>query len=339
MLMKYNWILFLITLLMRMSLFATQDSYVIRAAIDIGSGGPKLRVAEVDLSSNKIIRILHNKQYPIFFHESVSRSDDKKLSSEMMSKGLIAFKDALAVAKSLGADKVVAVATASFRTATNGTQFAVEIENETGIKVHIIDQYLEGKLAFQAALSQLDTPSENLVVWDIGGGSTQLIGKKDDGSYVIDLGNEGSGAFRNHLIGVIQHRSIKEFKSPNPLSVQNIKEGEAHAYALSQRVDQFFKEKMKKGDTLIVGVGSVMGVGLVKWMDGKNLLTIGELAAIVHSFCGKSDADLGGGEYACVEATNAILVLGFMRGLSIKQMVIIDVNNSDGALIYEPFWY
>lgn len=33
-----------------------------------------------------------------------------------------------------------------------------------------------------------------------------------------------------------------------------------------------------------------------------------------------------------------ILAFGFMQGLGIKQMEIINVNNADGAMVYEPFW-
>lgn len=69
------------------------------------------------------------------------------------------------------AEEIVAIGAAAFRSAGNGEEFAKEIQDATGVKVHIVDQTLEGKLAFQAVLSKMDVDPEHLVVWDIGGGS------------------------------------------------------------------------------------------------------------------------------------------------------------------------
>ena len=73
-------------------------------------------------------------------------------------------------------------------------------------------------------------------------------------------------------------------------------------------------------------------------IGGKNQFSITDLEAVVHSLPGKTDADLGGGDYAFVEGSNTVFVLGFMQNLNIGKMHIINVNNADGAMIYEPFW-
>ena len=52
----------------------------------------------------------------------------------------------------------------------------------------------------------------------------------------------------------------------------------------------------------------------------------------------KDDQQLGGGDYANVLTTNSILVLGYMQELNIKQMQALDINNADGALLYNDFW-
>ncbi len=53
---------------------------------------------------------------------------------------------------------------------------------------------------------------------------------------------------------------------------------------------------------------------------------------------GKTDADLPGGSLAEVVVTNPLLIVGYMQGLNIKQIEIVNVNNADGALTYPPYW-
>lgn len=314
-----------------------QSSKVIRAAIDVGSGGPKLRIAEVDLTTNKIVKILHIKQYPVIFQESLSLGGNMTLSPGIMSQGLKAINDAVALAKSYAASGIVIVGASVFRNAVNGEQFANKIHSGTGLQVCILDQNLEGKLAFQAALAKMNISTQNLVVWDIGS-SMQFVGTMPDGSYLVYGSNEGSGPFRDFIIESIQQRTLKEYRSPNPLSHEHANLAEVHACGLSSKIDQVFIDKIRKPTTEIVGVGSVFGRGIISLMSGKNPFTIDDLANVVNGLVGKTDAELGGGDFACIEVSNALLALGFMKGLDIKQMSIIDINNADGAMVYKPFW-
>jgi len=317
-------------------LFA-ENQTAIRAAIDVGMGGPKLQIAEVDLTNNKIVKIVHTQRYFVNFYESLSQSADKRLSFEIMEQGLKAVKDAVETAQAFQATKIVSIATASFRHAANGVEFAHRIEDETSVKVHIIDQNLEGKLTFQAVLSKLDVKPVNLVVWDIGGGSIQFIGAAENNSYFYDCSSEGVGSFTEFIIETIQKRSIKECKSPNPMSTEEISQATADAVSLSQRVNKVVREKISHASTIVVGAGSVFGCSIATWINNNPFSTI-DLNAAVQSLAGKTDEDLGGGDYAFCGVSNAILALGYMRGLGITKMHIINVNNADGALLYEPFW-
>lgn len=329
---------FLNAIFLSSTLFATNaDTHVVRAAIDIGMGGPKLQVAEVDLKTNKIVKLLHSQRYFVNFYEGISKDNGNRLSAEVMTQGLDAFKNAVNIAHSFKADGIVAIATASFRSASNGLEFAKEIQNETAIKVHIVDQNLEGKLAFQAVLSKIDIQPENLIVWDIGGGSIQFVGMASDGSYLIDCGTKGVGAFNDYIIGSIQYQNIKERKTPNPMSNSDIFRAETYACSLSQKVNTSISDKLKDPATKVVGAGSVFGHGIAA-IVGKDTFCFDDIAAVVQTFAGKTDADFGGGDFAFCEGSNTILAFGFMQGLGIAKMSILNVNNADGALIYEAFW-
>jgi hypothetical protein len=108
--------------------------------------------------------------------------------------------------------------------------------------------------------------------------------------------------------------------------------------SLSQKVGVAFRNKMNDPHTTVVGTGSVFGFGISAMVDGKNPFSLEDLATAVESLPGKTDADLGGGDYAFCEGTNAILALGFMRGLHIPKMHILNSNNADGALVDRDFW-
>ncbi|MBS0652595.1 MAG: hypothetical protein JSR39_03615 [Verrucomicrobia bacterium] len=324
-------------MLWRSPLAATEEVKVVRAAIDIGMGGPKLQIAEVDPKANRIVNMLHSERFFVNFYHELTKQDELCLSLEGRREGLKAFKDALAVAHSFHAEEIVAIGAAAFRLAGNGEEFAKEIQDATGVKVHIIDQTLEGKLAFQAVLSKMDVDPEHLVVWDIGGGSVQFIGSGEDGAHIVDCSVEGSGAFRDFIVEAVQGRKSKEFLSPNPMSMEEIAHAERHARRLSQKVDRVFLEKISSEETVVVGAGSVFGFGIAAIVEGKNPFSIEDLKASVSALAGKTDADLGG-DYAFCEGSNAILVLGYMKGLNMKQMHIVNINNADGALIYESFW-
>ena len=107
--------------------------------------------------------------------------------------------------------------------------------------------------------------------------------------------------------------------------------------SLAEKVDQVFKDKISQPTTRVIGVGSVLGRGIAALMR-TNTFTIEALTSVVNALVGKTDADLGDGDFACIEVSNALLALGYMKGLNIQQMTTIDVNNADGAMLYERFW-
>src|ERR1700722_2180174 len=64
----------------------------IRAALDIGSGATKLRVAEVDLENNRIVKVLESKSFTTPYQEKLSKSSDGLFDEEVMKIGLNALK-------------------------------------------------------------------------------------------------------------------------------------------------------------------------------------------------------------------------------------------------------
>ena len=316
----------------------TAEETVVRAAIDIGSGATKLRIVEINVKEQKIIKVLEDEAFTVHYQEHLEKSPDNSFDESIMQLGIDSLKQSLEIAKQHHVSKVIAVATAAFRKASNADAFIERIERETGIKIHIIDQELEGKLAFEAALNQLDVEPTDLIVWDIGGGSFQLTMQDGEGNFQIYRGHMASVPFKNRIIKEIQLKDTHQVTSPNPMTLDEIHKATEHARIVAEKVDHLFRERIQHPNTRVVGVGSVFAYGIGSLMKGTIPFTADQLKTNVDALAGKTDADRGGGDFASVSVSNPILVLGFMQDLKIPQLNIIDVNNADGAFLYEPFW-
>lgn len=313
-------------------LIAETSSNVIRASIDIGSGATKLRVVEVDLTAKKILRVLESKSYAVPYQEQLSQNKDGNFDRKIMDQGLQALEDANAVAKKYNAEKVIGVATAAFRKAHNAQNYINEIYEKTGIKVHVIDQTLEGELAFQAVRAQFGYNPEKLIVWDIGGGSIQLTTVNNKGDYDIYQGHIASVPFKNHVISQIQQKDLKSVTTPNPFSVEDLLKAQSHAIKISRDVDTIFKQKMQDPSVEIVGVGNIFGYQISKIGSGDKV-NIDQILEATANLVDKTDIDVGGGDFANVYVTNTLLVLGFMEGLNISELHVADINPADGAFL------
>ena len=110
--------------------------------------------------------------------------------------------------------------------------------------MHIIDQNLEGELAFQAVLSKIDVAPEDLVVWDIGGG--ERFGIYWHGSVMVLLWLIVERRVWARLMIILLAISMPEIpeniRLPNPMSVSDISQAEIYAKNLSQGVNEFFQK-------------------------------------------------------------------------------------------------
>jgi exopolyphosphatase/guanosine-5'-triphosphate,3'-diphosphate pyrophosphatase len=94
-------------------------------------------------------------------------------------------------AKRNGARAIVAVGTAGLRIARNSAAVTEAIRARTGVSIEVISGEEEGRLAYLAAKAGLGLSEESLVVFDTGGGSTQLTFGKDahvDERFSVNVG-------------------------------------------------------------------------------------------------------------------------------------------------------
>lgn len=309
----------------------------IRAAMDIGSGATNLKVAKVDPATGKIVIQLVEKSIAVPYQKHLEKSTDNKFDKEVMDQGIKAIKALKEIANTYQVKKIVAVATAAFRQAANANEFAKEIEQQTGVKVRIINQDEEGIIAFRGALAITPVQPEHAVVWDIGGGSMQLTALTKEGTYLIDKGKTASVPFRNAVIQDIEHKDIQTTHTPNPMTGEEMQAAITLANKLSQETDPYIKTKISDPQTQMIGVGNVFNRGLRLVVD-KQQVEQKVLENNVLKLAGKSDAELPGGDHVDVTLTNALMIFGYMQGLHIDHVDLVSVNNADGALTYPPYW-
>ncbi len=67
------------------------------------------------------------------------------------------------------------IATEACRAADNGEEFLLRVRKETGLTLEIIDRHTEAHLAAMGCRELADPEAESTLMFDIGGGSTELI--------------------------------------------------------------------------------------------------------------------------------------------------------------------
>jgi exopolyphosphatase/guanosine-5'-triphosphate,3'-diphosphate pyrophosphatase len=86
--------------------------------------------------------------------------------------------------------KMRMVATSAVRDATNGNEFLEAAASVIGTEAELIDGHVEGRLAYTGATLDLSLGDGDVVVVDIGGGSTELVTERDGEihSFSMELG-------------------------------------------------------------------------------------------------------------------------------------------------------
>jgi exopolyphosphatase / guanosine-5'-triphosphate,3'-diphosphate pyrophosphatase len=72
------------------------------------------------------------------------------------------------------------IATEACRSAENGLEFIARVEKEAGLALEIVDRETEARLAAAGCASLADPNAADLVLFDIGGGSTEIVWLKGE---------------------------------------------------------------------------------------------------------------------------------------------------------------
>lgn len=154
----------------------------VKAVIDIGTNTMRMYIAEV-----KNGKIIHSyKKYMDITKIGTGVSETKLISNEAMIRNLETLKKYKMYGESYGVKEINIVATSAVRDAKNKTDFLDLVLKETGFKIEVISGIEEGTYTFRGV--NLENIDGNILVIDIGGGSTEFIyGNKEEIKYIKSL--------------------------------------------------------------------------------------------------------------------------------------------------------
>ncbi len=168
----------------------TADGYY--GALDLGTNNCRLLIAEpgpagfavVDAFS-RIVRLGEN------------LSSTGRLHDRAMARTIDALRICANKLKWRKVERTRLVATEACRMAGNGEEFIARVKAETGLALEIIDRETEATLAATGAEPLIDPNSDSTLVFDIGGGSTEVMWMMREG------GTFRIGAWTSLAAGVV----------------------------------------------------------------------------------------------------------------------------------------
>jgi len=154
------------------------------AAIDFGTNTARLLVADRrDDGSFEHLRIERE-----IVRMGGGFSNSTGLSDEAVLRGSLCLERFAGILKEFDVASVRAVATSAVRDAANGQAFVDRIHRRTGIELTIIDGRQEGALTLAGVVAGLDIQHDRLMVFDVGGGSTEYtLAHKGNATFIKSL--------------------------------------------------------------------------------------------------------------------------------------------------------
>ncbi len=148
----------------------TPESRVV-AFVDIGTNSIRLLLVRIN-SNHSYATITQQKQVVrLGENEAVEHT----LQSEAMDRAVLVCRKFTELARSHGAQEILAVATSATREAKNQKEFLRRLRHEAELDVRVISGKEEARLIYLGISSSVNLGDKQAVFIDIGGGSTEVI--------------------------------------------------------------------------------------------------------------------------------------------------------------------
>ncbi|WP_421577461.1 Ppx/GppA phosphatase family protein [Shinella sp. M31] len=157
------------------------------AALDLGTNNCRLLIAQPTRPGQ--FRVVDAFSRIVRLGEGLAASG--RLSDEAMDRSVEALKICAAKLKSRNIRRARLIATEACRAATNGESFLERVKLETGLDLEIINRETEARLAVSGCSSLVGREAKSVVLFDIGGGSSEIA--------VIRIGDNRSSRLANHI--------------------------------------------------------------------------------------------------------------------------------------------
>jgi exopolyphosphatase/guanosine-5'-triphosphate,3'-diphosphate pyrophosphatase len=158
------------------------------AALDLGTNNCRLLVAVPTRHGQ--FRVIDAFSRIVRLGEGLSGSG--RLSEAAMDRAIGALRVCAEKLRNRKIRRARLIATEACRSAANGAEFIARVEREAGLKLEIIDRRTEARLAVSGCGSLVERDTKGVVLFDIGGGSSEIA--------LIDLSQRRSSRLANHIV-------------------------------------------------------------------------------------------------------------------------------------------
>ena len=140
------------------------------AALDLGTNNCRLLIA---CPTGDSFRVIDSFSRIIRLGEGISTTG--RISDAAISRAIAALSICRDKMRSKSATRLRLIATEACRAADNADDFRTQVATETGIELEVIDRETEATLAVIGCSPLLDPRGRGAILFDIGGGSTELV--------------------------------------------------------------------------------------------------------------------------------------------------------------------
>lgn len=158
------------------------------AALDLGTNNCRLLVAVPGRPGQ--FRVIDAFSRIVRLGEGLAANG--RLSDAAMNRAVEALKVCSDKLRARKIDRARLIATEACRAAANGEEFLARVEEEAGLMLEIIDRQTEARLAVSGCGSLVERDTDGVVLFDIGGGSSEIA--------LIDVRGQRSPRLANHIV-------------------------------------------------------------------------------------------------------------------------------------------
>jgi exopolyphosphatase/guanosine-5'-triphosphate,3'-diphosphate pyrophosphatase len=239
----------------RQPLASASDETAFYAALDLGTNNCRLLIAS---PRDHGFRVVDAFSRIVRLGEGIGQTG--RLGEAAMARSI----EALRICKAKLDDKRVArarlIATEACRTAENGPEFVDRVRAETGLSLEIVSRETEARLAVAGCASLVDPTASGVILFDIGGGSSELVW--------IDLAAAADGRRRRMADRIRSWMSL-------PVGVVNLSERHGGRHVARHQFDAMVAEvqEMLDGFPEAVALGASVAAGNVHMLGTSGTVT------------------------------------------------------------------
>lgn len=297
-------------------------------------------IATIDIGTNSV-RLLVGEERETQIIPVVTRMEITRLGAGVDRTGvlseaaivrtcqtLLKYKDVL---KDYQVDKLVVTATSAVRDARNQQEFLAKVLEKTGLSVSVLTGEEEAQASFVGAITALTNINQkitsDLLVLDIGGGSTEIIYGQEDGTILkaisgqigavrmTELLNTKSEAALLNLINQRVDELISDLgNTQNPRTLVGVGGTITTLAALELELEPYDAQKITGFKLTIDTVG--------RWLDKLKTMDPKSRAVLPGISPGRSDIIVAG----------VTILLAVMNKLAITELLVSDADLLQGII-------